>query len=562
MTAVANCLILKKSNCKNCYKCIRHCPVKAIRFSGNQAHIIGNECILCGHCFVVCPQNAKEIVDSTEKAKVLLQSGDPVIVSLAPSFIANYEGSGINSMRRALQRIGFTDVEETAVGATIVKTEYERLLSEEERDIVISSCCHSVNLLIQKYFPSSLEYLADVMSPMQAHCADIKKRIPNAKTVFIGPCVAKKDEAEYYEGLVDAALTFEELTNWLKAENIELEKEVDCTPESRARYFPTTGGILKTMALNAPGYTYLAIDGVDNCISALKDIECGKIHKCFIEMSACAGSCIGGPVMEKYHSSSPVKDYITVSGYAGENDFDVAQPTPAEIKKHFTMIEHKLAQPTENEIMAVLRQMGKFKPSDELNCGSCGYNSCREKAVAIIQGKAEISMCLPFLKDKAESFSDTIVKNMPNGLIVLNENLEVQQINNAARRIMNIRAASDVLGEPVVRILDPTVFIQVINSGKTVRDQRTYLAEYKKYVEQTVVYDPDSRMLIGIMRDITDEEADREKKARINKQTVEVADTVVDKQMRIVQEIASLLGETAAETKIALTKLKESIVDE
>ena len=562
MTVVANCLILKKSNCKNCYKCIRHCPVKAIRFSGNQAHIIGNECILCGHCFVVCPQNAKEIVDSTEKAKVLLQSGDPVIVSLAPSFIANYEGSGINSMRRALQRIGFTDVEETAVGATIVKTEYERLLSEEERDIVISSCCHSVNLLIQKYFPSSLEYLADVMSPMQAHCADIKKRIPNAKTVFIGPCVAKKDEAEYYEGLVDAALTFEELTNWLKAENIELEKEVDCTPESRARYFPTTGGILKTMALNAPGYTYLSIDGVDNCISALKDIECGKIHKSFIEMSACAGSCIGGPVMEKYHSSSPVKDYITVSEYAGENDFDVAQPSPAEIKKHFTMIEHKLAQPTENEIMAVLRQMGKFKPSDELNCGSCGYNSCREKAVAIIQGKAEISMCLPFLKDKAESFSDTIVKNMPNGLIVLNENLEVQQINNAARRIMNIRAASDVLGEPVVRILDPTVFIQVINSGKTVRDQRTYLAEYKKYVEQTVVYDPDSRMLIGIMRDITDEEADREKKARINKQTVEVADTVVDKQMRIVQEIASLLGETAAETKIALTKLKESIVDE
>ncbi|MGM9657955.1 MAG: [Fe-Fe] hydrogenase large subunit C-terminal domain-containing protein [Eubacteriales bacterium] len=559
---MANCLILKKSNCKNCYKCIRHCPVKAIRFSGNQAHIIGNECILCGHCFVVCPQNAKEIVDSTEKAKVLLQSGDPVIVSLAPSFIANYEGSGINSMRRALQRLGFTDVEETAVGATIVKTEYERLLSEEERDIVITSCCHSVNLLIQKYYPSSLEYLADVMSPMQAHCADIKKRIPNAKTVFIGPCVAKKDEAEYYEGLVDAALTFEELTNWLKAENIELEKEVDCTPESRARYFPTTGGILKTMALNAPGYTYLAIDGVDNCISALKDIECGKIHKCFIEMSACAGSCIGGPVMEKYHSSSPVKDYITVSEYAGENDFDVAQPSPADIKKHFTMIEHRLAQPTENEIMTVLRQMGKFKPSDELNCGSCGYNSCREKAVAIIQGKAEISMCLPFLKDKAESFSDTIVKNMPNGLIVLNENLEVQQINNAARRIMNIRAASDVLGEPVVRILDPTVFIQVINSGKTVRDQRTYLAEYKKYVEQTVVYDPDSRMLIGIMRDITDEEADREKKARINKQTVEVADTVVDKQMRIVQEIASLLGETAAETKIALTKLKESIVDE
>ena len=555
-------LRLKQSNCKNCYKCIRHCPVKSIRFSGNQAHIIGNECILCGHCFVVCPQNAKEIVDGTEKARVLLQSGDPVVVSLAPSFIANYEGVGIGSMRRALKKLGFYDVEETAIGATIVKNEYERMLKEEDRDIIITSCCHSVNLLIQKYFPASLEYLADVMSPMQAHCADIKKRMPGAKTVFIGPCVAKKDEAEHYEGLVDAVLTFEELTNWLKAEGIALEKEMDGTPESRARFFPTTGGILKTMAQNAPGYTYLALDGVENCIAALKDIESGRIHKCFIEMSACVGSCIGGPVMEKYHSTAPIKDYVTIAAYAGEKDFDVAQPAPMALKKTFTMIEHKLATPSEGEIMSVLRQMGKFKPSDELNCGSCGYNSCREKAIAIIQGKAESSMCLPFLKDKAESFSDTIVKNTPNGLIVLNEDLEVQQVNKAARKIMNIRSESDVLGEPVVRILDPSVFVQVKNSGRTVRDQRVYLAEYKRYIEQTVMYDQDSRLLVGIMRDITDEEAEREKKARINQQTVEVANTVVEKQMRIVQEIASLLGETAAETKIALTKLKESIGDE
>ena len=559
---MANCLTLKKSNCKNCYKCIRNCPVKAIRFSGNQAHIIGNECILCGHCFVVCPQNAKEIVDGTEKARVLLQSGLPVVVSLAPSFIANYEGVGIESMRRALKKLGFTDVEETAIGATIVKNEYERMLREEERDIIITSCCHSVNLLIQKYFPAALEHLADVMSPMQAHCSDIKKRIPGAKTVFIGPCVAKKDEAEYYEGIVDAVLTFEELTNWLKAERIELEREIDDTPESRARFFPTTGGVLKTMAQDAPGYTYIAIDGVDNCISALKDIENGKIHKCFIEMSACVGSCIGGPVMEKYHRSSSIKDYISISEYAGERDFEVEQPVHMELRKNFSAIGRKLPQPSDSEIEEVLRQMGKFKPADELNCGSCGYNSCREKAVAIIQGKAESSMCLPFLKDKAESFSDTIVKNTPYGLIVLNENLEVQQINNAARKIMNIRSASDVLGEPVVRILDPTVFAQVKKSGRTVRDQRTYLAEYKKCVEQTVVYDSESRMLIGIMRDITEDEADREKKARLNMQTIEVADSVVEKQMRIVQEIASLLGETAAETKIALTKLKESISDE
>ena len=157
-----NCLTLKKSNCRNCHKCIRHCPVKAIRFSGNQAHIIGNECILCGQCFVVCPQNAKQIVDETEKAKVFLQSGDPVIVSLAPSFVANYDGVGIGAMKDALQKLGFYDVEETAIGATMVKNEYEKMIKEEGRDIIISSCCHSINLLIQKYFPKELEYLADV----------------------------------------------------------------------------------------------------------------------------------------------------------------------------------------------------------------------------------------------------------------------------------------------------------------------------------------------------------------------------------------------------------------
>ena len=556
-----NCLTLKKSNCKNCYKCIRNCPVKSIKFSGNQAHIIGNECILCGHCFVVCPQNAKEIVDGTEKVRVLLQSGDPVVVSLAPSFVANYHGVGIDAMRAALKKLGFADVEETAIGATIVKKEYERMLAEEDRDVIITSCCHSINLLIQKYFPKALEYLADVMSPMQAHCADIKRRIPGAKTVFIGPCVAKKDEAEHYEGIVDAVLTFEELTNWLNHENVVLERSMDQNPESRARFFPTTGGVLKTMAQNAPGYTYIALDGVENCMEALKDIESGKIHKCFIEMSACVGSCINGPVMEKYHHS-PIQDYMAIAAYAGEKDFDVDQPAMGTLKKNFVYIDRKSAYPTEDEILGVLRAMGKTKPSDELNCGSCGYNSCREKAVAIFQGKAETSMCLPFLKDKAESFSDKIVKNTPNGLIVLNENLEVQQINSAARKIMNIRSSSDVLGEPVIRILDPAVFTRVKTTGRTVRDQRVYLAEYKKYVEQTVVYDKDSHLLIGIMRDVTDEEAEREKKESISRQTVEVADKVVEKQMRIVQEIASLLGETAAETKIALAKLKESIKDE
>lgn len=558
---MAEFLKLKKSNCKNCYKCIRHCPVKSIRFSGNQAHIVGNECILCGECFVVCPQDAKEIASARETVKVMIQSGVPVIASLAPSFVANYKGAGIDSMRKALKQLGFFDVEETALGATIVKKEYENMLRKGEQDIIISSCCHSINLLIQKLFPQELPYLADVQSPMQAHCLDIKNRNPQAKTVFIGPCVAKKDEADHYGDIVDAVLTFEELSSWLEDEKIELEQDIDSEEKSRARFFPTTGGILKTMEKDINDYTYLAIDGVENCMTALKDIENGNLNKCFIEMSACVGSCVGGPVMEKKHCS-PIRDYITVSEYAGKEDFEVDELKDGQIRKEFEFIGRKAVEPSESEIRTIMQQMGKIKAEDELNCGSCGYNTCREKAVAIFNGKAEISMCLPFLKDRAETFSDNIIKNTPNGIMVLNDKLEVQQINSAACEVMNIRQPMDILGEQVIRILDPTDFMNVKLTGEGIRNKRTYLAEYKKYIDETIVYDKEYQILICIMRDVTDEEAARDKKEQISKHTVEVADKVVDKQMRIVQEIASLLGETAAETKIALTRLKESITDE
>lgn len=554
-------LRLKKSNCKNCYKCIRHCPVKSIRFSANQAHIVADECILCGRCFVVCPQNAKEIVDDTEKAKVLIGSGRPVIASVAPSFIANYDGIGIASVEEALKKLGFAAAEETALGATMVKKEYDQILRDGKRDIVISSCCPSVNLLIQKHFPEALTCLADVVSPMQAHCLDIKKRHPDAKTVFIGPCVAKKDEAERYAGIVDCVLTFEELTTWLESESIVLGAERDQTEESLARFFPTAGGILKTMLCEREDYSYVVVDGTENCIAALEDIVKGNVTRCFIEMSACAGSCIGGPIMERYHHS-PIRGYNQVAAYSGKLDFSVETPAAEMMRMRYSYIGMGRAFPGSAELEAILKKMGKTKPEDELNCGSCGYNTCREKATAVYQGKADLSMCLPFLKDKAESFSDHIIRNTPNGIIVLNEELEVQQINAAAREIMNIRDVSGVLGEQIVRILDPGDFLSVMESGRSIRDRKKYLVEYQKHVEETIVYDPEYHILICIMRDITDAQMEREKKEAVGRQSVDIADKVVEKQMRVVQEIASLLGETVAETKITLTRLKGLIADE
>ena len=558
---MASCLTLKKSNCKNCYKCIRHCPVKSIRFSGNQPHVMEDDCVLCGSCVVVCPQNAKQIVDETEKVKILIQSGDPVYVSLAPSFAANYEGIGIRGMEAALKKLGFAGVEETALGATVVKREYERLLREEQRDIVISSCCHSVNLLIEKYFPEILPFLADVQSPMQAHCAAIKRAHPNAKTVFIGPCVAKKDEAQRYSDLVDGVLTFEELSVWMaQAGVVPAPVEEEQNDEGLARLFPTSGGILKTLTEHVPGYAYLVVDGMENVIAALQDIRQGRVHRCFIEMSACPGSCVNGPLME--HLKSLITSSLAVNTYAGAKDFPLEQPEAALLRKDFANLTRKKDTPSPMELQKILKQMGKTKPEDELNCGTCGYNTCREKAVAIYQGKADVSMCLPFLKEQAEHFSDSMMRNTPIAMIVLSEDLEVQQLNLMAQKLLNIRYPGDVLGDQIVRILDPTPFVQVQRTGRDIRDQLVYLAEYDRYVEQTIFRNQETHNMLCILRDVTEREEDRLRKDDLKRQTAEVADQVVNKQMRIVQQIASLLGETAAETKIALTKLKESANDE
>ncbi|HIV46812.1 MAG TPA: 4Fe-4S binding protein [Candidatus Acutalibacter stercorigallinarum] len=553
-------LKLKKSNCVNCYKCIRHCPVKSIKYSTGQAQIVSDECILCGQCFVVCPQNAKEIRNDVPSAMELIKSG-PVIASLAPSFVANYPGATAATMEKALKQLGFTGVEETAIGASIVKTEYERIIAEGKQEVIISTCCHSVNTLVEKYYPEVLPYLATVVSPMQAHCQKIKQEHPGAKTVFIGPCISKKAEADAYPGYADCVLTFEELSDWLKQEGITVEQGEDHLEESRARLFPTTGGILRTMKCDSPDYAYLVVDGIENVLAALDDIKQGRLKKCFIEMSICAGSCIGGPAMER-ERRRPVTDTIAVNRYAGRKDFVVDQPDGKDLIKDHRFIGLHRQMPGEKEIEEILHKTGKFTKEQELNCGACGYSTCREKAIAVYQGKADLNMCLPFLTQKAQSFSDTIINNTPNGIIVLNEDLEVQQINSAACHIINIRHASDVLGDQVIRILDPKVFLDVMSSGRSIRDEKIYLAEYKRYVEQSVIYDRSYHIVMCIMRDVTEEERERKKKEEISQSTIEVTDRVIEKQMRVVQEIASLLGETTAETKIALTNLKDSLNDE
>ena len=551
-------LRLKKSNCKNCYKCIRHCPVKAIRFSAGQAHVVGEECVLCGQCFAICPQNAKQISCDMEKVRVLLMTS-PVYVSIAPSFAAAFPGVGITALREAIMKLGFRDVEETAIGATIVKKEYERILREEKPDILVSSCCTSVNLLMRKHYPDTLFCLAPVLSPLQAHCMEIKRRHSDAKTVFIGPCIAKKQEAE--EGdLIDAVLSFEELREWLKEENIPLLPKEDDSHAGKTRIFPTTGGVLNSME-RLPEYTYLAVDGVENCAAVLEEIRAGSLHRCFIELSACQGSCANGPLLGK-HPASPAQNMAQILRYAGEKDFPVEQPPEELCQRTFSSLQPVQDQPSEAQIKEVLAKMGKTTAEDELNCGCCGYNTCREKAAAVIRGKAEQSMCLPYMMKKAEGFSDTVVANSPNGILVLNDDLEVQKINPEACRLLRVRNEKDVLGDNVIRLMEPDIFRKVRGKRRPIENERTYLTEYECYVDRTILYNGEYHLFICIMRDVTEEMRQQEKKMEMRLQAVDIANDVAKKQMKIVQDIASLLGETAADTLIAIDRLKETISDD
>lgn len=568
---------LNTINCKNCYKCLRHCPVKSISFEHNYAQIMNDECILCGNCFVVCPQNAKEIRDDTDKAEALIQSGAEVFVSLAPSFIANYinektgQGYTLTAITGSLKKLGFTGVEETAIGATMVKRQYDQMIQEGCQDVIISSCCHSVNQLIQKYYPEVLPSLAPVLSPMLAHCMDLKRRHSNAKTVFIGPCISKKAEAETYAGFTDCVLTFEELSLWMAKKHIAIEETSDGksgeekSGRGLTRFFPVSGGILKSMKKPRIDYTYFSIDGIENCIAAIEDIARGKLTKCFIEMSACAGSCTGGPVMSRGKNGerkfTPVSNFTAIARYAGEKDFEAEMYSVETMRKNILTLRKRKINLGENAILEVLRKLGKTKPEQELNCGTCGYNTCRDKARAVLEEKADLYMCLPYLVEKAESFSDNIIKNTPNGIIVLNETMEVQQINAAACKLFNITPAN-ILGDQVVRLLDPAPFLEVIQEEKNIYNKHLYLPDYKKHIEETVIFDKSYRIIICIMRDITNDEQRKESREEFTRKTIEITDKVIEKQMTSVQEIASLLGETTAETKIALTKLKESVLRE
>ncbi|MDD6467574.1 MAG: [Fe-Fe] hydrogenase large subunit C-terminal domain-containing protein [Erysipelotrichaceae bacterium] len=550
----------RSTNCKNCYKCIRHCPVKAIQFRNEKAKNIDSECIYCGRCVQICPQGSKTIRNDYSMIETWLQEGKQVIASVAPSFVAAFDLVSFEPLQKALYALGFSHAEETAYGANIVKQKYEEILKQEHPKVLISSCCSSINLLIQKFYPDCLPYLANVVSPMEAHGQYLKQLYPDALVVFIGPCAAKKVEVEDSAyGYIDATITFAELYEVLQKKEIMLDKK-ETDSERYTRWFPKTGGVIQTMNPH-PDYTYMSIDRIEDCMEALEEIQQGNLENVFLEMNSCEGGCLNGPGMPNncLRRIGANQNLAKIAGNHIQRDFnaDYSKVSQATFKN----LDHRDPIPSERQLIEIYNRMGKYSEKDFLNCGACGYNSCKEKAIAIFQGKADSNMCLPFMKEKAENISRQVLKSSPNAVIALDLDFKIQSFNRSAYELLDINPNVQVIGEDIEHWLDVDQFVRVLSEGN-IMDEISYLPKIHKYVEKRVVYDEDVQMILIIMKDATQQQMKAEQRKSLKNNTIEITEGIINKQMRIVQEIASLLGETTAETKIALKHLRDVVIEE
>lgn len=554
-------LEFKKVNCKDCYKCVRYCPVKSIRVKDHAASILAGECILCGNCTIVCPQHAKEDINDVPMIKVLMSKHETVIAIVAPSFAA-YFNISFETMKSTLKKLGFADVFEVAEGAHVVKNEYERLVAENPDQTWITSSCASVNYYIKRHRPEAAKYLLPVLTPMKALAKILRERYPEAKFVFIGPCLSKKGEAFENGSGVSAVLLFEELEDWLAEENIVVHEDESFRNQPRlSRLFPMSGGILATMK-QEPGINYLPISGFDGVKQTIEDVIDGKLPHCFIEMNFCKGGCVGGPSFRRKELGT-LRGAVKTRQAAGTTIYDEDYSVPETLDYSTTFQTKRVfrLEPTKAQIEAVLRQMDKFSPEDELNCGMCGYSTCREKARAVLFGKAEIDMCMPYIRKRAENYAGKIIDSVPSGILAIDMSLNISQANPAACDIFGVDATS-LVGQPIGTILDENDFVNLLASDEDTLMTSIYLPDYGLYLDETLQVNRDANLIICILKNVTEEKTRHRRAMQKRQQTAAIADEIVEKQLRMVHEIASLLGETASETKIAISDLKESVMME
>jgi len=409
-----------KQNCRRCFSCVRDCPVKAIKIVEGQASVVPDRCIACGNCTMVCSQNAKTYASGLERTEEFLQSGRLVAALLAPSFPAEFPGLKPGQIAGALSAVGFTHVVEVAYGADLVSEAYREFIDSHPEEGWIASSCPAVNEYIRKYQPSLLDRLIPIVSPMIATAAAVREMVQGEiLCVFIGPCIAKKLEARDPDSpaVVDEVITFKELKAIFAQRGIypvqARVRPFDPPEAGMGRAFPLSGGLLKSARLEADllDPRVITISGHQEVIDVLGAAARGEIYPLLIEPLMCQG-CHDGPGMSKQKDRHNRKDFVRQYVNDCRRQAIDRQNDPEEgprrvhsrlaLNRKFRTDDHRLQEPTEQEIRAILARTNKFLPGDELNCRACGYDTCRTKAVAVHHGLAEEAMCLPFMIEQAE----------------------------------------------------------------------------------------------------------------------------------------------------------------
>ncbi len=551
----------QKVNCQDCHRCVRCCPVKAIGIDSGHASVVLDKCILCGKCVVECPQHAKKVENQFDIVKQALAEGKKVAFSIAPSFVAAFNDLSFGKLRTLLKGLGAYAVEETAVGAAAVSDIYASLLSTTDHTI-ISCCCPVVTRLVEKYYPDLTRNLAPVISPMVAHGRILKEKLgTDTFVVFIGPCIAKIAEGRDTDvaGSIDAVLTFEHLQTWLadtnafKAEIPEDNSALD-TP-GPSRFFPITGGILKSFTDHDETDTdVITVHGIQNCMEVFACLSHWEISPRFVEALACDGGCIGGPGIPR-KTGTPVRRAKVVD-FARQSDVETLNFTisPDSMTRHHTAAPVISLEPNEIEIRGILAKTAKFSKSDEKNCGACGYSTCREKAIAVWQGLAEVDMCIPYMKSKAESFSNMVIDNSLNAIIVVDENMVIQEFNPAAEAMFG-QSLDLVKGTTLARIIDCTDLLHAARTQEKSVARRVEYPERSLVTEQMILPIREHNMVILIVTDVSEREKKDRDLQKVKLETIDKAAEIINRQMHVAQEIAGLLGETTGETKAALLDL-------
>jgi iron only hydrogenase large subunit-like protein len=552
----------EKTQCQDCYKCVRECPVKAIRVVDGSAQVMPEACILCGRCTEVCPVGAKKIRDDLKLAMDLLKEKQEVYVSLAPTFRTEFNGMNEARLIGAIRSLGIAGVSETALGAQVVSSACAQMLHEGQNPLLISSACPSVVHLIEQYYPNLVQYITPVSSPLQAHSQMLRELYGESiGIIFVGPCIAKKNEST---DSFDVALTFADLRRWFNMKSINwdtVSEDHNFIPESAAEggLYPIDGGMIEGIRYyGAPADTlFMSFSGVSEIMEAFDELEAkGFKHPVFIETLACVGGCVNGPGVSKRGSIAQKRYKVQT----------LTPPAPSQreerslgITKSFLEREIRKGEHSKKEIAAALLRIGKKRVEEELNCGGCGYDTCKEFACALIEDKAEPAMCVSYLRKLAQNKAAALIKAMPSGVVIVDENMKIIESNDRFIKIIGgdagiiSEADPDLEGAYLERLIDfHDLFSDALREGTEVKIQD--IRRNGRIIRLTLFSIQKHLVLGGILQDITEPVIQRE-------QIIEKANEVMRKNLTTVQQIAFLLGENAADSEVLLSSIVHSFAN-